>query len=92
MPTFVVERNLPGLAVQHLPALQNALAEATMRLTRSGSPVSYRGTTFLPIRFRCICVFDATSSEVVKRVNETAQIPFVSITEAIELHWPATKL
>lgn len=92
MPTFVVERSLPGLTVQHLPALQNALAEATTRLTSSGSPVTYRGTTFLPARSRCFCLFEAASVEVVKRANETAQIPFVAVTEAIELPGPATRL
>lgn len=92
MPAFVVERSLPGLTTKHLTALQNALAEASRRLTASGSPVRYRGTTFMPARFRCICLFDAPSADLVKLVNETAQVPFVAITEAIELPSPATSL
>lgn len=90
VPAFVVERSLPGLTTKHLTALQNALAEASRRLTASGSPVSYRGTTFLPARFRCICLFNAASADLVKLVNETAQVPFVAINEAIELPSPET--
>ena len=91
VPAFVVERSLPGLTTQHLAALQNALAEASRRLTASGSPIRYRGTTFLPTRFRCLCLFDAPSADLVKLVNETAQVEFVSITEAIELSSAETR-
>ena len=88
MPAFVVERSLPGLSIRHLTVLQHALAEASRRLTASGSHVRYRGTMFLPSRSRSICLFDAPSADLVKLVNETAQVPFVAITEAIEVSGP----
>lgn len=88
MPTYVVERSLPGLTKKHLATMQVALVEASRRLTASGSPVYYRGTTFLPTRSRCFCLFEASSVERVKAVNETAQVPFVAINEAIERRLP----
>jgi len=84
VPTYVVERSLPGLIERHLAIMQVALAEASRRLTASGSPVYYRGTTFLPTRSRCFCLFEASTLERVKAVNETAQVPFVTINEAIQ--------
>ncbi|HVS07159.1 MAG TPA: nickel-binding protein [Candidatus Dormibacteraeota bacterium] len=85
MATYLVERNLPGLTNKHLIALQHALTEASRRLSASGSPVRYRGSTFLPARSRCFCIFEASGIALVKAVNETAQVPFVAIDEAIEL-------
>jgi len=83
VPTYVVERNLLGLTEKHVATMQVALAEASRRLTASGSPVHYRGTTFLPAQSRWFCLFEASSVDRVKAVNETAQVPFVAINEAI---------
>ena len=91
MPTYLVERSLPGLTQKHLATMQVALAEASRRLTASGSLVRYRGTTFLPAQSRCLCLFDATSVDRVKAVNETAHVPFVAINEAIERRRPLPK-
>ena len=88
VPTYVVDRSLPGLTPKHLRGMQNALAEASRRLSASGSPVSYRGTTFLPARFRCLCLFEAYSLDVVRTVNEIAQVPFVAIEEAMYIPCP----
>jgi hypothetical protein len=85
MATYLVERSLPGLTNKHLIALQHALTEASRRLSASGSPVHYRGSTFLPARSRCFCIFDASGIALVKTVNETAQAPFIAVEEAIVL-------
>jgi len=88
VPVYVVERSFPGLTNKHLAAMQHALTEACHRQTASGRPIHYRGTTFLPARSRCLCLFEASNSALVKAVNETAQVPFASINEAIELPTP----
>ena len=85
MPVYIVERSLPGLTVKHRSALQYALSEASRRLNASGPPVRYLGSTFVPERSRCFCLFEAPSHEVVKAVNEAALVPFLTINEAIEL-------
>ena len=91
MPTYVVERSVPGLIEKHLATMQVALAEASRRLTASGSPVFYRGSIFLPSQSRCLCFFEATSVDRVKAANATAQVPFVAINEAIERRRPLPK-
>lgn len=92
VPVYLVERSLPGLTNKHLAAMQHALTEASQRLTTSGTPIRYRGTTFLPSRSRCLCVFEASKADLVKAVNETAQVPYVAINEAVELPVAWTEL
>lgn len=85
MPAYIVERSLPGLSDKHRSALQYALREASRRLSASGSPVRYLGSTFVPARSRCFCYFQAPTRDVVRAVNEAALVPFIAIDEAIEL-------
>jgi hypothetical protein len=88
VPAYIVERSLPGLSDRHRSALQYALGEASRRLTASGSPIRYLGSTFVPSRSRCFCLFEATGPEVVKAVNEAALVPYITINEAVELPAP----
>ncbi len=76
---YAVERNLPGLGEKHLAALREALGEASRRLSTPAAPVRYIKTTYAADQSRCQCLFEANSRESVVRVNETAQVPFVSI-------------
>jgi Protein of unknown function (DUF4242) len=79
MTTFRVERQLPGLTEKHLAALREALGEASRRLSLDGVTVRHILSTYDPERSRCTCTFEAASRESVVRVNEIAQVPFVSI-------------
>ena len=82
MTTFLVERRLPGLSRQHL-----AMVQRSLRTVAQAAGVSYLRSIWVPAQARCLCVFEADSIEAVKRVNDTAQVPFVTVTEA--LHLPA---
>jgi len=44
-------------------------------------------STFLPGQSRCICIFESTSRELVRQVNETAQIPFTRIEPALDFNF-----
>jgi hypothetical protein len=46
---------------------------------------------FLPQEARCLCLFEAVDAESVRSLNDTAQIPFTSVTEALELSPPNLK-
>lgn len=92
MTAYIVERSLPGLGDKHRSAMQYALDEASRRLSASGSPVRYLGSTFIPARSRCFCLFEATSPDVVRAVNEAALVPYIAINEAIELPAPRGSL
>jgi hypothetical protein len=85
---FIVERTLPGISLEHLAAAHRAIAESSRRLSSSDDRVRYLRSIFAPGRARCLCVFEATSRDLVKRVNEVAQVPFISIDEAIEFEDP----
>ena len=79
MTRFRVERQLPGLTVKHLGALRKALGEASRRLSLDGETVRYIRSTYDRERSRCTCTFEASSREAVVKLNEVAQVPFISI-------------
>ena len=89
---FLVERRLPGMSLAHLAAAHRALAASARRLSSGGDRVRYLRSTFVPADARCLCAFEATSGELVRRVNELAQVPFVSIQEAIEFQDPGSAM
>lgn len=88
---FVVERTMPGLSLDHLAGVHRALAESTRRVSGDGERVRYLRCTFRPDAARCSCVFEANSADLVRRVNEVAQVPFDRIEEAIEFEEPAAR-
>ena len=85
MTAYIVERALAGMNARHRTTMQYALQEASRRVTSSGSPVRYLGSTFVPARSRCYCLFEADSIQIVKAVNDAALVPYLSINEAIDL-------
>jgi hypothetical protein len=88
---FIVERRLQGLSPEHLAALHRALAESARRLSVGEDSVRYLRSTFAPTRSLCLCVFQATSGDLVRRVNEVAQVPFESIDEAMNFEDPGRR-
>jgi hypothetical protein len=85
MTTFLVERTLPGLTTADVRVAQRALVQACRRLAVQGRVATYVRSTFVPGWSRCLCLFEATDPDTVRRVNETAQFPFTRIEEAVEL-------
>ncbi|HVL68355.1 MAG TPA: DUF4242 domain-containing protein [Vicinamibacterales bacterium] len=89
MAVYMVERDLAGITMPQLADAQQAAIATSRRFTADGTPVRYIRSTFVPGEARCMCLFDASSAEDVKKVNEAAQLPFVRIVEALDLT-PAT--
>ena len=85
MAVYMVERDLPGVTMDQLAAAQKAAIETGQQFTDEGKKVRYIRTTFVPNEARCMCLFEADSAELVREVNETAQIPFTRIVEAMDL-------
>lgn len=85
MAVYMVERDLPGVTMDQLAAAQKAAIETGQQFTDEGKNVRYIRTTFVPNEARCMCLFEADSAELVREVNETAQIPFTRIVEAMDL-------
>jgi Protein of unknown function (DUF4242) len=86
--TYIVERRLQGLRREQLFAVHRALAESSRRLSVGEERVRYVRSMFAPEPALCLCVFQATSQDLVRRVNEVAQVPFESIDEVLNFEEP----
>jgi hypothetical protein len=85
MTVYIVERDLPGITMDQLAAAQSAAIKKGQEFTASGKDVRYIRSIFVPGDSKCLCLFEAASPELVKEVNEAAQIPFTQIKEALDL-------
>ena len=83
VPLFIVERQLPGITMAQLVAAQQTIALSARASERDG--LRYLRSTFIAPESRCICVFEAPSAEVVRQLNEAANLPLVRIVEAVDL-------
>jgi hypothetical protein len=85
MPVYLVERDLPGVTTEALRDAQQAAIASSRRFTDEGRPVRYIRSTFVPGEERCMCLFEAATPELVREVNEAARIPYVRVSEALDL-------
>lgn len=85
MPVYMVDRDLPGISMEQLGAAQKAAIDTSRRFTQEGKTVRYIRSTFVPGEAHCMCLFEAPDADLVKEVNEAANIPFTRITEALDL-------
>lgn len=85
MTVYMVERDLPGITTDQLAAAQKAAIEKGQEMTADGKEVRYIRSIFVPGESKCMCMFEAANPEIVKELNEEAQIPFTEIKEALDL-------
>jgi hypothetical protein len=78
MPTYLVERYLPG---RDRAWLEDALA----RLRRQRALAAHLGSTYVPADDSCFCRFEAETADDVRDANEIAGVPFARIVAAEEL-------
>jgi hypothetical protein len=91
LATFIVDRVVPGLTTELLLEAQRLLYQAARRVSRGADTVRYVRCTFVAEEQRCICLFEAPSAEVVRQVNDIAQVPFRRIQPATEFSAPGTR-
>jgi hypothetical protein len=77
VPVFVVER--------YLPALTPDGVRAQACRDREAPGVRHLRTTYLRDDELCFSLFEAASSEVVRRSNDRMGMPYERITEAIDV-------
>ncbi len=78
MPTYLVERYLPGR--------DRAWLEAELaRLPHRGDGVTYLGSLYVPTDEACLCQFQAEDAQRVRDANVLAGLPFARILAVIEL-------
>jgi Protein of unknown function (DUF4242) len=85
MTVYMVERNLKGIAVSDLAAAQKLAIKTSNAYAAGGTPMRYIRSTFAAEDGRCMCLFEASSADDVKRLNEKAKLPFLRIVEALDL-------
>ena len=85
MAIYMVDRDLPGITMDQLGAAQKAAIETGQKFTEAGKNVRYIRTTFVPGEAHCMCLFEADNADLVREVNEAANIPFTRIVEAMDL-------
>jgi hypothetical protein len=85
MTVYMVERNLKGIAMNDLAAAQKAAISTAKTYTAKGTPIRYIRSTFAPEDGRCMCLFEASGADDVKRLNDEAKLPYSRIVEALDL-------
>jgi len=78
MPTYLVERYLPGRDRGWLEA-------AVARLQRQRRKAAHLGSTYVAAEDACFCRFEADSADDVRDANEIAGVPFARIVAAEEI-------
>jgi hypothetical protein len=77
MPTYLVERYLPGR--------DRAWIEAAVdRLRRQRQTATHLGSTYVAVDDTCFCRFEAESADDVRDANEVAGVPFARIVATEE--------
>jgi hypothetical protein len=85
MSIFMVERNLKGISMEDLGGAQKAAIAKAGEMRAAGTDISYIRSTFAPNDGRCMCLFEASSPEDVKRLNDECGLPYHSVVEAMDL-------
>ena len=78
MPTYLVERYLPGRS-------RDWLESALARLPRQRDRAAHLGSTYVPADDACFSRFEADTADDVKDANEIAGVPFARIVAAEEI-------
>jgi hypothetical protein len=85
MPTYVVERTLPGITPEALQSAGLRAKTCCSEMTREGQPVRWIRSFFLPESAQTHCYFEGATAEDIAQANERAQIPFTRITQVVEM-------
>ncbi len=85
MPTYVVERHLPGITPDQLQAAAARAKSTTAAMAGEGMPVRYLRSTFMPAEEKCYCLFEGDSAQTVEQAQERAEIPYDRVVDAMHI-------
>jgi hypothetical protein len=85
MPTYVVDRELPGISMDDLGAAQQRAISTADEMRSDGQDVRYIRSMYVPGDAECHCLFEAPDADTVKALNDKAQIPYTGVREAMDL-------
>ena len=81
---FLAERDTGSTPDGDIGQTHRALEAAARRVGSRDHRVRYLRTIYVAAEHRCIFLFEASDAAIVRLVNDTAQLPFVRIAEAVE--------
>ncbi len=85
MTVYMVERELAGISMEALGGAQKAAIAKAADMRGEGADIRYIRSTFAPGDGRCMCLFEASSADDVRRLNDEAGIPYHRVVEALDL-------
>lgn len=85
MSVFMVERNLAGISMEDLGGAQKAAISLAKQMSDQGEQISYIRSTFAPDDGRCMCLFEAENEALVRKLNDTAGLPYSAVVSAMDL-------
>ena len=85
MPMFVVKRQLTGITPDALQGAGLRIKTCAAEMQIEGCDVHWVRSYFLPEAAQTHCYFNAPDTEILKQLNDRAQIPFVDIAEVEEM-------
>jgi uncharacterized protein DUF4242 len=85
MSVYMVDRDLPGITMDQLGAAQKAAIKTSQDFTAQGKNVRYIRSMYVPDEAHCMCLFEADNADVVKEVNDKANIPYTRVVKAMDL-------
>jgi uncharacterized protein DUF4242 len=80
---YLAGHDLRGLSSPQLASVHRAPGEAVRRQTRRGSQIRYAQRTCAPGEQRCLCLLEAASPDLVRSVNDIAQIPLARVAAVL---------
>ena len=85
MTVYMVDRSLPGIAMEALAAAQKAAIAQAGVMRERGTEIRYIRSTFVPGDGQVMCLFEAKTPDAVRRLNDDAKIPYHRVVEAFDL-------
>ena len=85
MPLFVVESELPGITPEALQSAGVRAKSCCAEMTAEGTDVKWIRSFFLPEVSRTHYYFKGLDASAVEEANQRARIPFVRISQALEM-------
>ena len=85
MTMFVVKRTLPGITPDGVHGAGVRVKSCAAEMRSEGHDVRWVRSFFLPESEQTHCYFEAADLSAVKDLNERAQVPFLEISEVVEM-------
>lgn len=86
---YLVEQYSPGLTADELTSSAARVRDMAVAMGNEGSAVYYLRSTIVPADEALLCVFEASSEELVREVYARAGVPFERLSAALadESEW-----